>query len=133
MKNRLLTIACSMLLAIAIPAGAADNGRLSNGSVKIGILTDMSGVYKTLSGPGSITAAKMAIEDFGGEVLGQPIALVTANHQNKPALASSITREWIDQKHVDAIIGLVTSSIGLAAQEVASAKNTITINVGAGT
>lgn len=133
MKQLLVTAICGLMLALAGTAGAAENGKLSNNYVKIGILTDMSGVYKTLSGPGSILAAKMAIKDFGGTVLGQPIKLISADHQNKPSLASSIARKWIDEKNVDTIIGLVTSSIGLAVQQLASGKDTITIDVGAGT
>lgn len=133
MKKLLLITFCSLFLTLAVPASAADSGELSNGYVKIGILTDMSGVYKTLSGPGTIIAAKMAIEDFGGTVLGKPIKLISADHQNKPSLASSIARQWIDEQNVDAIIGLVTSSIGLAVQSLAEGKDTITINVGAGT
>src|SRR3989441_10073601 len=92
--------ACSLLLAV--PAFAQ--------GVKIGILNDQSGVYADYGGKWSVEAAKMAIEDFGGEVLGQKIELVTADHQNKPDLATSIARRWYDVENVDMITELTTSS-----------------------
>src|SRR5436305_3935837 len=98
--------ACSLLLAV--PASAQ--------GVKIGILNDQSGVYADYGGKGSIEAAKMAIEDFGGSVLGQPIDLVTADHQNKPDLAGNIARRWYESEGVDMITDLTTSSVALALQ-----------------
>jgi branched-chain amino acid transport system substrate-binding protein len=77
--------------------------------VKIGVLNDQSGVYADFSGKGSIEGAKMAIEDFGGSVLGQKIGLVTADHQNKPDLASAIARRWYDAEGVDMITDLNNS------------------------
>ncbi len=131
MKKAFLAAACGIALAVAGTASAATGG-VSNGYVKIGVLTDMSGVYKDLSGPGSVIAAKMAVKDFGGEVLGKPIKLIVANHQDKPSLASSIARKWIDQDHVDMIVGIVSSGTGLPVQKLASSKHVITINDGAG-
>ena len=81
--------------------------------VKIGVLNDQSGVYADYGGKGSIEAAKMAIEDFGGSVLGQKIDLVSADHQNKPDLATSIARRWYDAEGVDMITDLTTSSVAL--------------------
>ena len=112
---------CSLLAAV--PA-------LAQG-VKIGILNDQSGVYADYGGKSSIEAAKMAIEDFGGEVLGQKIELVAADHQNKPDLAVSIARKWYDSDGVDMITELTTSSVALAVQEVAKEKKKIDIVVGA--
>jgi branched-chain amino acid transport system substrate-binding protein len=114
-------------------AGAAVAQEVSNDAVTIGVLSDMSGVYKDLEGPGAVIAAQMAIDDFGGEVLGKPIKLISADHQNKPDIASATAREWIDESHVDMITGIDNSAVGLATQGVASSKNTITINTGAGT
>lgn len=112
-------------------AGAAD---LSNGKVKIGVLGDMSGVYATgYSGPGAVAAVKMAVKDFGGEVLGKPVVVISADHQNKPDVASSIAREWIDQEGVDVIMDLTNSATGLAVQNIASQKHVITINTGSAT
>ena len=99
--------------------------------VKIGILNDQSGVYADYGGKGSIEAAKMAIEDFGGEVLGKKIELVTADHQNKPDLAVSIARRWYDVENVDMITELTTSSVALAVQELSAQAKKIDIVVGA--
>jgi branched-chain amino acid transport system substrate-binding protein len=101
--------------------------------VKIGVLNDQSGVYADYGGKYSVEAAKMAIEDFGGEVLGQKIELVTADHQNKPDLATSIARRWYDADGVDMITGLTTSSVALAVQELSKEKKKIDIVVGAAT
>lgn len=133
MRKLLLAATCGLAMTLAAGASSAQDQDLSSGYVKIGVLTDMSGVYKAIAGPGSVIAANMAIEDFGGTVLGEPIKLITANHQNKPSLASSIARQWIDEENVDVLVDLVTSSIGLAVQGLASSKETITINPASGT
>ena len=99
--------------------------------VKIGILNDQSGVYADYGGKWSVEAAKMAIEDFGGEVLGHKIELVTADHQNKPDLATAIARRWYDVENVDMITELTTSSVALAVQELSNEKKKIDIVVGA--
>ena len=115
-------VAMSGLLA-AVPAQAQ--------GVKIGVLNDQSGVYADYGGKYSVEAAKMAIEDFGGEVLGQKIELVTADHQNKPDLATSIARRWYDSEGVDMITELTTSSVALAVQELSREKKKVDIVVGA--
>lgn len=130
MKTTLLTAACAAGVLAFSSANAAQD--LSNGDVKIGVLSDMSGVYKALEGPGAVTAARMAIDDFGGSVLGKKIKLISADHQEKPDVASSISRKWIDQEHVDMLVGMDNSAVGLAVQGLASDKHTITINTGAG-
>jgi branched-chain amino acid transport system substrate-binding protein len=112
-------------LLIAAPASAQ--------GVKIGILNDQSGVYADYGGKYSVEAAKMAIEDFGGTVLGQKIELITGDHQNKPDLATSIARRWYDVEHVDMITELTTSSVALAVQELSKEKKKIDIVVGAAT
>ncbi|MBV9460117.1 MAG: ABC transporter substrate-binding protein [Bradyrhizobium sp.] len=117
-------VAMSGLLA-AVPASAQ--------GVKIGVLNDQSGVYADYGGKYSVEAAKMAIEDFGGEVLGQKIEMVTADHQNKPDLATSIARRWYDSDGVDMITELTTSSVALAVQELSKEKKKIDIVVGAAT
>jgi branched-chain amino acid transport system substrate-binding protein len=101
--------------------------------VKIGILNDQSGVYADYGGKYSLEAARMAIEDFGGEVLGKKIELVTADHQNKPDLAVAIARRWYDSEGVDMITELTTSSVALAVQELSKEKKKIDIVVGAAT
>jgi branched-chain amino acid transport system substrate-binding protein len=116
----LAAVAC---LALAAPASAQ--------GVKIGILNDQSGVYADYGGKYSIEAAHMAVEDFGGEVLGKKIEIVTADHQNKPDLATAIARRWYDTEGVDMITELTTSSVALAVQELSKEKKKIDIVVGA--
>src|ERR1700737_28241 len=84
--------------------------QVSDDVVKIGVLTDMTGAYSDLAGPGSLIAAQMAAEDFGGKVLGKPIVIISADHQNKADIASSIARKWYDEEHGDAISHMPTSS-----------------------
>ncbi|WP_241559835.1 ABC transporter substrate-binding protein [Hydrogenophaga sp. NH-16] len=103
----------------------------SDGKVKIGILNDQSGVYADFGGKFSYEAAKMAVEDYGGKVLGVPVEVVTADHQNKPDIASNIARQWYDTEQVDTIMELTTSSVGLAVQALSNEKKKITINTGA--
>ncbi|WP_322515369.1 ABC transporter substrate-binding protein [Rhodopseudomonas palustris] len=117
-------LATSALFAIA-PASAQ--------GVKIGILNDQSGVYADYGGKWSLEAAKMAVEDFGGEVLGQKIEIVSADHQNKPDNAVAIARKWYDVDGVDMITELTTSSVALAIQDLSKEKKKIDIVVGAAT
>jgi branched-chain amino acid transport system substrate-binding protein len=113
----------------AAPAGAA---KISDGVVKIGILTDLSGLYSDLSGTGSVMAARMAIEDFQArEKPAYKIELVSADHQNKGDVASNKAREWIERDNVDMIGDLVTTSTALAVMPIAKEKNRITIVSGA--
>ena len=123
MKFALLAAVATSALLLAAPASAQ--------GVKIGILNDQSGVYADYGGKWSVEAAKMAIEDFGGEVLGQKVEIVTADHQNKPDLATSIARRWYDAENVDMITELTTSSVALAVQELTKEKKKIDIVVGA--
>ena len=95
------TISPLALAAAALAALPAAAQEISDGKVKIGILNDQSGVYADFGGKWSFEAAKMAAEDFGGTVLGAPIEIVTADHQNKPDIASSIAREWYDTQQVE--------------------------------
>src|SRR3984957_12022656 len=115
--------ACAMLLAA--PASAQ--------GVKIGILNDQSGVYADYGGKYSVEAAKMAVEEFGDNVLGQKVEIITADHQNKPDLATSIARRWYEVEGVDMITELTTSSVALAVQQLSNEKKKIDIVVGAAT
>ncbi|MHB0952423.1 MAG: ABC transporter substrate-binding protein [Allorhizobium sp.] len=127
-KNLIASMA--ILLAsstAALAAGASDD------KVKIGILNDQSGVYADFGGKSSVEAAKMAIEDYGGKVLGVPVEIVDADHQNKPDIASNIARQWYDTEQVDAIMELTTSSVALAVQAIAKEKKKIDIVTGAAT
>ena len=125
MKSGFLAAVAACSLMLAAPAMAQ--------GVKIGILNDQSGVYADYGGKYSVEAARMAIEDFGGEVLGQKIEMITADHQNKPDLATSIARRWYDADGVDMITELTTSSVALAVQELSKEKKKVDIVVGAAT
>ncbi|WP_298959549.1 ABC transporter substrate-binding protein [uncultured Methylobacterium sp.] len=127
------TTALAAGLGLALAAQAQAPAAISDGVVKIGILNDQSGVYADFGGRGSIEAAKLAVEDFGGTVLGAPIQLVDADHQNKPDIASNIARQWYDTDKVDMITELTTSSVALAVQGLSREKKKITIVDGAAT
>ena len=114
----MVTTAASALLTLR-GAGLA---QISDDAVKIGVLTDMSGQFSDIGGKGSVVAAQMAAEDFGGQVKGKPIQIVGGDHQNKPDIGSSIVRQWFDTDHVDAIADLPVTSVALAAQEIAREK-----------
>ena len=126
---RIIQLASAALAAYGLLAGAPASAQ----GVKIGILNDQSGTYADYGGKGSIEAAKMAIEDFGGSVLGRTIDMVTADHQNKPDLAGNIARRWYAVEGVDMITDLTTSSVALAVQGIAAEKKKIDIVVGAAT
>ncbi|TDR94583.1 amino acid/amide ABC transporter substrate-binding protein (HAAT family) [Enterovirga rhinocerotis] len=106
---------------LATPAQALDR------PVKIGILNDQSGLYADLAGPGSVEAARLAIEDFGGSVLGRPVELVSADHQNKADIGAGIARLWFDKEGVDVIADFSNSAVGLAVQAIAKDKQKVTI------
>ncbi len=116
-------------LALSIAASHAQTA--TSGPVKIGVLNDQSGVYADFGGKSAVEAAKMAIEDFGGEVLGKKIELVSADHQNKADIASTIARQWFDADGVDMITELTNSGIALAVHDIAKQKKKIDIVVGA--
>jgi branched-chain amino acid transport system substrate-binding protein len=122
-------MSAALLVAAATPAFAD----VSDGKVKIGILNDQSGVYADFGGKWSFEAAKMAVEDFGGKVAGAPIEVISADHQNKPDIASNIARQWYDTEQVDAIMELTTSSVALAVQGISAEKKKIDIVTGAAT
>src|SRR3978361_498943 len=126
MKSGLFSAAVAACgLTLGAPASAQ--------GVKIGILNDQSGVYADYGGKWSFEAAKMAVEDFGGSVLGQKVEVISADHQNKPDLAASIARRWYEVENVDMITELTTSSVALAVQELSKEKKKIDIVVGAAT
>jgi branched-chain amino acid transport system substrate-binding protein len=116
--------------ALAVLAGGA-SAEISGGAVKIGLLTDMSATYSDVAGPGTIAAAEMAIEEFGGQVAGAPIVLLSADHQNKADIAANKAREWGDTEGVDAFAELVTTSVAMAVFEVAKQQNKLALVSGA--
>lgn len=121
----------ALALAAAGPARAAD-AKISDGVVKIGVLTDLSGIYSDLAGEGSVLAARMAVQDFGKTVLGKPIEVIEGDTQNSKAdIAAAIARKWYDDEKVDAIVDLVATNVALAGMEVGKQKHKITLVVGA--
>jgi branched-chain amino acid transport system substrate-binding protein len=125
-----MTLALAAGLALAGPAYAQT--KISDDVVKIGVLTDMSGQFSHEAGDGAVTAVKMAVEDFGGTVLGKPIEVIVADHQNRNEVAIAKAREWYDVGKVDMIANLINSSIALAVTNVAQEKNKIAIVNGSG-
>lgn len=128
----MLRLMTSVAVIGAVTANVAQ-AQVSDDIVKIGILNDQSGVYADFGGRFSYEAALMAVEDFGGSVLDMPIEVVTADHQNKPDVASNIARQWYDTEQVDAIMELTTSSVALAVQALSVEADKITITTGAAT
>lgn len=122
-------------LALGVSAAAmvasAAQAEISDGKVRIGVLTDLSGVYSDVTGEGAVVAAQMAIDEFGGTVAGAPIEIVSADHQNKADIAANKAREWGDTDGVDAFAELVTTSVALAVFEVAKQQNKIALVSGA--
>jgi branched-chain amino acid transport system substrate-binding protein len=118
----------ALVVALVGAVGAsAAHAQISDGIVKIGVLNDQSGLYADLGGPGSVIAAKMAAEDAGGIVLGKPIEVVAADHQNKADIGAAIARQWFDADKVDLAIGFDNSSVALAVEQLAAERNRIAI------
>ncbi|WP_246337607.1 ABC transporter substrate-binding protein [Azospirillum oleiclasticum] len=126
MRNGLLAGA-AMLLATALPAAAQTGRTVSGDVVRIGVITDLSGVFSDQSGKGSVAAAQMAVEDFGGKVLGKPVELLSADHQNKVDIGSAVVREWIDAQGVDLVQDVANSGLALAVADIVRDKNRIAI------
>lgn len=121
----------STLLATAGALGAATaQAQVSDGVIKIGVMNDMSGLYADLTGQGSVVAAKMAVEDFGAAAKGMKVEIVSADHQNKPDVGSTIARTWYDVDKVDAIADVPTSSVGLAVNQITREKGKVMLNSG---
>ena len=132
LARRLALLELAALIGLggaALPARA----QFADATVRIGVLTDMAGVYSAIGGHGSIEAARMAIEDFGGGLGDTAIEVIWADHQNKADIAAIKAREWFDVEGVDAIVGIVTSSVALAVQEVGREAGKIIMVSGAGT
>lgn len=121
-----------LLMAAAVTALTAGSAH-AQVAVKLGVLNDMSGLYADISGPGSVVAAQMAVDDYKAAEKGIKVEIVSADHQNKPDNGSSIARKWYDQDGVDVILDVTTSSVALAVSEVTREKNKIFLISGGGT
>ena len=126
MKNKLKTLAL-----VLGAAGLATSAAHAQDKVKIGFITDMSSLYADVEGKNGAVAIQMAIDDFGGKVLGMPIELLTADHQNKADIAASKAREWIDTQGLTMLFGGTNSGTALASAKVAAEKKRVYINNGA--
>jgi branched-chain amino acid transport system substrate-binding protein len=113
--------------AFAMLASTCAQAQISDNVVKIGVLTDMNGPASTPTGQGSLTAAQMAVDDFGGKVLDKPISVIVGDHQLKPDIGSSIARRWYDTEQVDVIVDVPVSAVGLAVQTIANEKKKLMI------
>jgi len=131
--QRVLAIVASVLLAGMAAVGPPTTARASDNVIRIGVLNDQSNVYADLGGVGSVIAARMAVEDAGGKVLGRPVEVITADHQSKADVGAAIARKWFDENNVDVIVGFDNSSVALAVEQVALQKNRIAIAGAIGT
>jgi len=120
-------IAFVAAVAFAIVGAVSAKAQVSDDIVRIGVLNDQTGLYADLGGPGSVVAVRMAIEDAGGTVLGKPIDLVIADHQNKADIGAAIARRWFDAEKVDMAIGFDNSAVALAVEQLAAEHNRIAI------
>ncbi len=131
-KNRLTRLA-TVLGALGLAAAATAPAHAQDNKVKIGFITDMSSLYADVEGKNGATAIQMAIDDFGGKVLGMPIELISADHQNKADIAASKAREWIDTQNLTMLFGGTNSGTALAMAKVAQEKKRVFMVNGAGT
>ena len=127
MIGRNLRIAGAALLAGVLSASLPAEAQVSDDVVKIGILNDQSGLFADLAGPGSVEAARMAVADFGGTVLGKPIEVIAGDHQNKPDIGAALARKWYNIDKVDVILDIPNSGVALAIQQVTKEKNKLVI------
>jgi branched-chain amino acid transport system substrate-binding protein len=128
MRRNVIAALALILWGTALTATA-----VAQQSVKLGVLNDQTGLYADLTGMGSVHAARMAVEDYGGKVLGRPIEVIFADHQNKPDIGANIARQWIETDGVNVILDLPHSAVGLAVREVTRTHDAVDINTGAAT
>jgi branched-chain amino acid transport system substrate-binding protein len=121
----------SLAAVIAALMCSTAQAQISDGTIRIGVMNDMSGTYSDLSGQGSVIAARMAVEDFGAAAKGLKVEIVGADHQNKPDVGSNVVRTWIDVDKVDVIVDVPTSSVALAVNEIVREKNKVFLVSGA--
>ena len=128
---KLKTLAAALALAVGT-FGAVGTQAQAPGPVKIGFITDMSSLYADIDGPAGTEMIKMPVQDFGGKVLGRPIEVLSADHQNKADVASSKAREWMDKDGLSMLIGGTSSGTAIAMAKVAAEKKRPYIVIGAG-
>jgi branched-chain amino acid transport system substrate-binding protein len=133
MKLKQLSAACTLAVATMLGASAPAQAQISGDVIKIGIITDMSGLYSDIDGSAGVEAMRMAVAEMGGAINGKKVEILFADHQNKADVAASKAREWFDTQGVDMLIGGTTSSTGLSMSAVAKEKKKVFIAIGAAT
>jgi len=128
MRRNIIAALALLLLGAGLTASA-----VAQQPVKLGVLNDQTGLYADLTGMGSVHAARMAVEDYGGKVLGRPIEVIFADHQNKPDIGANLARQWIETEGVNVILDVPNSAVGLAVREVTRTHDAVDINTGAAT
>jgi branched-chain amino acid transport system substrate-binding protein len=126
-RFKLLAFVPAAACLVGIFCGSAAHAQISDDVVRIGVLNDQSGLYADLGGPGSVVAARMAVEDAGGTVLGKPVDMVFADHQNKSDIGVAVARQWFEVGKVDMAIGFDNSAVALGVEQLAAEKNRIAI------
>src|ERR1043166_6306547 len=121
----------ALFLGTVLSLATATGALAQDKTIKIGVLTDNSGLFADLGGPGSTVAAQMAVEDSGLAAKGWKIDVLSGDHQNKPDIGTNIARQWIDVEKVDVLVDVLNSSVALAVNNVVKEKNSIMINAGA--
>ena len=132
-KLKPLVAACTLCAAGLLGAAAPAQAQISGDTIKIGIITDMSGLYADIDGPAGVEAIRMAVAEMGGAINGKKIEVLSADHQNKADVAAGKAREWFDTQGVDLLIGGTNSGTNLAMAKVAAEKKKLFISVGAAT
>jgi branched-chain amino acid transport system substrate-binding protein len=129
--------ALSILLCSAVALGVAPplvaQDKISGGAVRIGVLTDLSGIYSDIGGAGSVVAAQMAVEDFGGKVLGKPIEVISADHRNRVDIGAQTAIEWFERDGVDMITDVLNSAVAIVVSQVAAKRRRVVMVTGAAT
>jgi branched-chain amino acid transport system substrate-binding protein len=133
MQLKKIAAACTLACAATLGAVAPAHAQISGDTIKIGIITDMSGLYSDIDGAGGVEAIRMAVADMGGNIAGKKIEVLYADHQNKADLAAAKAREWFDTQGVDMLIGGTNSGTALAMAKVAAEKKKVFIAIGAAT
>jgi branched-chain amino acid transport system substrate-binding protein len=132
-RRAALELSAAALAFFTAAAVMPMSARSAEGTIRVGVLNDMSSVYADFQGRGSVIAAQMAAEDAGGRAGGKPLEVVSADHQNKPDVGAAIAQKWFDAEGVDIIVDVPNSAVALAVSEIARARNKVFIGSGAGT
>src|SRR6202521_3033240 len=132
MKEKSMSALRKMTAAVALAfAASGAHAQVSDGVIKIGVLNDMSSLYADIAGPGSVVAARMAVEDFGAAKKGMKVEIISADHQNKPDVGSGIARQWLDSEKVDVIVDVPNSGVALAVNQIVKEKGKVFLVSGA--